>query len=304
MPMSILGDNPDVESLGVPTLADTYDLAPEESPILDSLELFAQYVDEVYDAPRSSVFAWEGNPKRTAVRSVRRVIRQWRRAYNPNRPPGALIVRLARRLPQVLQDVANRPKRMLQRRRAMEPMHRLRELDSSCVRWLTRQPGVTLEEKSGHRRALLAVQRYESVDTLENRVVVDLLKRCQSLANAYLRQYQQQFPNHDWVRMTSNFLKLCRYLHSLPHFQEVSVLPGLPKPNYVLLHENRYREVWQAYLEVIRQQRRRQQLWTWRHAAYTDMVVVAWMSAASRDVDDLMARRAAHRFDLRIRESP
>lgn len=280
------------------------EIAPDESPLLDALEQFAQFVDEIYDAPQDRDVAWEGNPNRVAIRSVGRVVCKWRHAVKPNRPPSALIVRLARRLPSVLSDVTQHPKRVLQRRRAMEPINRLRELDSSCVRWLTRQPGNTLAEKSGHRRAVLAVQRYESVDTLENRVVLDLLKRCSKLASSYLRQHQARYPNHPWIRMTDEFSRLCRRLESLPQLRDVSGLPSLPKPNYVLLHETRYKQIWRSYTEVIRQQRRRQHLWTWRHEAFTDMLVVAWMNAASRSCIDRTHRKAAHRFDLRIRESP
>ena len=104
--------------------------------------------------------------------------------------------------------------------------------------------------------------------------------------------------------MTADFLKLCRRLESLPHLREVSGLPSLPKPNYVLLHESRYKQVWRSYMEVIRQQRRRQQLWIWRHQAYADMATVALMSSASRLMRDRDARKAAHRFELRLRETP
>ena len=282
---------------------DSAEVVPEDSPILDALEQYAQFVDELFDVKHRRIIFCEETSNRTAIRSVRRILREWDRAYNPNRPPSALIVRLARRLPAVFADVAGRPKKILQRRRAMEPVHRLKELDSSCVRWLTRQPGNTLAEKSGHRRAVLAVQRFESVDTLENRVVRDLLRRCCALASSYLRQHQSKFPNHEWIRMTSEFLKLCRRLESLPQLQEVSNLPSLPKPNYVLLHEARYKEIWRSYMEVIRQQRRRQHLWTWRHEAFAEMVTVAWMSSASRLMDGSNCRKFAHRHDLRIRET-
>jgi hypothetical protein len=286
-------------------IAESIDTAPDESPILDALEQYAQFIDELYDVRknRSTPVFFEDNFNRMAIRSVRRVLRDWDRAYNPNRPPSALIVRLSRKLPTVLADVVGQPKRILQRRRAMEPIHRLKELDSTCVRWLTRQPGNTLAEKSGHRRTVLAVQRYESVDTLENRVVRDLLQRCVSLATSYLRQHGDKFPAHEWVRMTADFLKLCRRLLALPHLQEVANLPSLPKPNYVLLHESRYKEVWRSYMEVIRQQRRRQQLWRWRHEVYAEMLTIAWMSSASRLMNDSSSRCAAHRYDLRVRET-
>lgn len=281
------------------------DTAPDESPILDALEQYAQFIDELYDVKQNRLkpIFFEDNFNRTSIRSVRRVLRDWDRAYNPNRPPSALIVRLARKLPIVLTDIVGQPKRVLQRRRAMEPIYRLKELDSTCVRWLTRQPGYTLAEKSGHRREVLAVQRYESVDTLENRVVRDLLQRCDSLATSYLRQHGEKFPAHEWIRMTSDLQRLCRRFLDLPHMQEVASLPSFPKPNYVLLHESRYKEVWRSYMEVIRQQRRRQQLWRWRHAVFAEMVTVAWMSSASRLMLDSASRSAAHRYDLRVRET-
>lgn len=285
------------------SIIDNHDVAFEESPILDSLEQYAQFIDELYDVRHNRSVFYEENVGRIAIRSVRRVLREWNRAYNPNRPPSALIVRLARRLPHLLTDVVNQPKKILQRRRTMEPIHRLRELDATCVRWLTRQPGNTLAEKSGNRRAVLAVHRFESVDTLENRVVRDLLQRCISLATSYLRQHAKKFPDHDWVIMTADLLKLCRRLLALPHMQEISSLPSLPKPNYVLLHESRYQEVWRSYMEVIRQQRRRQQLWKWRHEAFAEMVTIGWMSSASRLMLDPTARCTAHRFDLRVKES-
>lgn len=284
--------------------SDNADLAPEVSPILDALEQFAQFMDEIYDGPKPHPAAWEGNPSRVASRSVGRVLCKWRHAVKPNRPPSALVVRLARKLPSVLTDVAERPKRILQRRRGMEPLNRLRELDSTCARWLTRQPGLTLAEKSGHRRSILAVQRFESVDTLENRVVRDLLHRCTDLARSYLRQHQSRFSNHPWIQMTAKFLSLCGRLESLPHLRDVAGLPSLPKPNYVLLHESRYQQVWQAYSEVIRQQRRRQQLWTWRHRAFADMVIVAMMNSSSHVQGTPYDRKEAHRCDLLIRETP
>jgi len=304
VPNSESGHLPPLSGQSSLGLTDQIDLVPEISPTLDALEEFAQFVDELYDVPKPNAIAWEGNPNRVAIRSVGRLLCKWRHAVKPNRPPSVLIVRLSRKLPNVLSDVSERPKRILQRRRAMEPLNRLRELDSNCVRWLTRQPGITLAEKSGHRRSILAVQRYESVDTLENRVVLDLLRRCTVLASNYLRQHQQRFPNHAWIRMTADFLALCRRLQTLPHLREVSGLPSLPKRNYVLLHESRYQKIWHAYTEVIRQQRRRQQLWTWRHRAFADMAVVALMNSAGRMLKQRDERKAGHRVDVHLRETP
>jgi hypothetical protein len=289
----------DVDSMS-PAPSDTI---PDDSPILDALERYGDFIDELFDVQHPDFVFTEQNTSRLAIRSVHRVLVKWADAYAPDRPPNSLIVRLSRTLPSVLADVASHPKRLLQRRRAMQPIHQLRELDSNCVQWLTRQPGITLAEKSGHRRSILAVQRYESVDTLENRVVRDLLERCILLASSYLRQHEKEFRTHEWICMTQEFRKLCIRLLALPHMQEISSLPTLPKPNYVLLHDARYEQVWRSYMDVIRLQRRRQQLWQWRHETFGEMVAICMMSTASRLSIDSVERQAAHRYDLRVRET-
>lgn len=277
--------------------------SPDEDPVLDALEQYSQFVDELFDVSRANRIFYEENTDKLAIRSVRRVIRAWDNAYSPNRPPNSLIVRLSRNLPAILAEVTSQPKKILQRRRSLEPLHRLRELDPACVRWLTQQPGLTIAEKAGQRRSILAVNRFETTNTLENRVTCELMRRCITLSSAYLRQNEEKFPEHDWVVMTRKLLNLCRKLLSISEFQEVSSLASVPKPNYVLLHDERYKEIWRSYLDVIKQQYRRQQLRKYRELAFAEMLTIAWMSSVSRLMTNRNSQKEAHRFDLSVRDS-
>jgi len=283
---------------------DELDSVPDESPILDAIERFADFVDEVFENPDSRFQAWEGNADRVAIRSVGRLLSKWRHAGRPDRPPYSLIVRLSDRLPQILKQVVEAPKRILQRRRSMQPLDRLREIDSSCIRWVTRQPGLSLVEKAGHRRSILAVERFESYDTLENRVVLSLLRLSIARCRDYLRQYRERFESHDRIRSVNNFLRLCQRLVANPIFCEVSTLRSMPRPNYVLLHDDRYHRIWRAYLEVVRQQRRRNILWHYRQEVFSEMAFLAFQYSLDACVEERSSRKSAHRHEMAIRQIP
>ena len=101
----------------------------------------------------------------------------------------ALIVRLARDGPlrAVIEALCVQPRRILQRYRASERLNRVDEIDSACLRWLAKQPGLTAAEKAGPRQRIMAVKRREHFDTLENRVLSWVVRRCGQLGARYLR---------------------------------------------------------------------------------------------------------------------
>ena len=176
-----------------------------------------------------------------------RLLRRWRHAVRPDRPPYSLVVRLSKDLPELLRQVTASPKRVLRREREREPLHRIREFDSTCMRWVCRQPGVTLAEKAGHQRSLLAVRRFESINTLENRVVLTLVRRSVRLCRDYPRQHAEAFPGHEryWG---------CRHSHanvaasSKTRCSSKCAAREFPTPNYVLLHDDRYHLLWRLFL--------------------------------------------------------
>jgi len=280
------------------------ELVPDESPLMDALVSYSRFIDELFDQPRNHAMAMEYSVGKIAVRSVGRVLYKLRHSGAEDQPPLSLIARLSEKLVNIVSEIGNHPRRILQRKRSMEPVNRFRELDSSCVRWLIRQPGISIVEKAGHRRQILAVQRYESTNTLENRVFIDLLIRCRKLANDYLRQYGEKFGQHSRVKKTKRFKQVCEKFIGTGDLEGVQALDSLPQPNYVLLHEPRYHEVWLAYQKVMRQQARRKRLWTNRQSIWSEMCTLAIWNGLS-----LLARNRingsfekSHRCDLWIRD--
>lgn len=273
---------------------------PEESGLLDVLERYADFVDEIrleVEKRSGERLAWEGMADRLAICTWRRFLRRWRDAGRRDRPPYSLVVRLSNDLPKLLRKVTASPKRVLRREREREPLHRIREFDSTCMRWVCRQPGVTLAEKAGHQMSLLAVRRFESINTLENRVVLTLVRRSVRLCRDYLRQHGQAFADHPRVRDVKDLSRQCRRLLEDPVFVEVTQLESIPTPNYVLLHDDRYHLLWRLFLLVMRWQRRRQVLWLNRYSLLREMLVVAANEYLSRAVTDV-ERKVGLRYDV------
>lgn len=267
---------------------------PDESPLLDALERYADLVDEirlVVRERRIGAIAWEGLADRIAICSWGRLLRRWRHAIRPDRPPYSLAVRLSKDLPVLLHQVTSSPKRVLRREREREPLHRIREFDSTCMRWVCRQPGVSLAEKAGHQRTLLAVRRFESLNTLENRIVFTLVQRTVRLCRDYLRQHRSVFPSHDRVDRVHKLLRQCRRLLDDPMFADIGLLESIPTPNYVLLHDDRYHAIWGLFVLVMRRQRRRQVLWNHRDSLLLEMLMIA--------TNEFLSRKAL-RFDRKV----
>ncbi len=131
-------------------------------------------------------------------------------------------------MPALLLGSFNQTKKFLKRRRAMETVHRIKELDSNCVQWLVRQTGQTLAEKAGHKPSDTCHSTARKPRHFRNRVARDLLRRCESLANDYLRVYATRFYN---VPTIHRILGFEAYVEDCIRFlicAEIAVLPRLP----------------------------------------------------------------------------
>jgi len=95
----------------------------------------------------------------------------WRRAEDEADPRMAEIVRQARDVLPLLQDLEKRIRRVLRRNREMTSLDRVQEMDRGSMLWLVRQPGRTTAERAGAGQRILATVRHENFDTLENRVL-------------------------------------------------------------------------------------------------------------------------------------
>ncbi len=241
--------------------------------------LHLEFVNRLYDSARISTDYWEGQVGGVAVRSARRAVAEWRRGVrDKSEPRMALIVKLARDLPETLSDVCRRPRRVLRRVREMQRADKIQELDPACLRWIARQPGITLLEKAGPKQELLGVVRLEDADTPENRVVRDLLLRLRNECQRYLADHHEFF-DHNRVRLVRHLLMLVRNLWNASPVVQAGALVGVASPNYVLQHEHRYNVLWNAYAMLVRQQKQHDSAWRWRHRIWAEQCWLALLAA-------------------------
>jgi len=188
---------------------------------------------------------------------------------NLSDPPMALIVRHAKTLQRLLNDLGRHPRRILSRTRSMTPVDRVQQLDIASVHWLSRQPGRKVYERAGPRQRILAVRRFEDLDTLENRVLRDLAVRSHGLSTAYTEQYRALSTSQRWGQV-DKYRRECHHLAGALRHGNI----GMPRPpivpNYALLHDRRYRRIWRAYREIVRHLDEQDECWRWQHRLWAD----------------------------------
>ncbi len=197
-------------------------------------------------------------------------------------PTMDIVVRHAQEHRARWSDIAEHPRRILNRRRELTPLSRVEELDTQCMQWLSRQPGETLAERAGARQRILALARYENRDTLENRVFHDLLHRTVGAAREYLalntgREKKARSRRTARYAIVQQYERECRRLSQELVEQEVSRPSSVVQPNYVLLHDNRYRHVWSSWQEIIRRERVMDDLWRWQRRSWAEFCKVVFV---------------------------
>jgi len=244
----------------------------------DLVDRHIDLVSGLFDAPSTSGPCWHGNAQGVAFRSTGELVSRWHRSAASGEPRMALIVRLARTLPDLLARTCNRPRHVLRRERQLKFVGQIQEVDSSCLRWLARQPGATVAEKAGVKQMAMAVVRVEDVDTPENRVVRDLLIRGAWACDRYVREHRSA-SEHPRVVQVKRFRHLMRELLFTTPIAEASRLVGIPQPNYVLQHDPRYQVLWQAYIQLVRQQMLEDSVWRWRQRLFAEHFTICLIAA-------------------------
>ena len=191
-----------------------------------------------------------------------------------------VLVKHARRHRVRWGEIADRPRRVLNRHREMVPLARVEELDTHCMAWLSRQPGSTIAERGGDRQRILALARYENLNTLENRVFRDLLERSAAAARDYLRlnagrQRRDLSPTTNRYALVEAYGRECRAIARALAAAGIGRETGRPQPNFVLLQDERYRHVWQAWREIVERETVHDDLWRWQRRSWGEFCKAA-----------------------------
>ncbi len=215
------------------------------------------------------------------------VLELWLDPEVPREPTMDILVRHAREYQATWTDIAEHPRRLLNRSRELVAISRVQEIDVQCMQWLSRQPGETLAQRAGDRQRILALARHENRNTLENRIFLDLMVRSAAAARDYLAMNKGRSVTsrtQSIERYKRECLNLIIELNAQGVWRQIEPV----QPNYVLLYDERYRHVWTARQEIIQRERAADNLWRWQHRSWAEFcksvvaVSMLWISGAER----------------------
>ncbi|MCB9902864.1 MAG: DUF2357 domain-containing protein [Planctomycetes bacterium] len=249
------------------------DLLPAEHIGRRAYEFLGRHTDLVYGALDEGPRVLGG----CASLELGEFLDGWRRFHEGTEPRMALIVRLAIEMGRTVREIGERPRHVLRRRRSMERVSSVRQIDPAGVRWLVRQPGSNLAERAGPRQRVLAVIREETVDTLENRVMRDLFDRSKSECRRWLGE-NSDFEESKRYAEVARFSSVVRRLRRVGPLSAVKPVQGQVEPNYVLQHDDRYSQIWPWYLKLRRRQQEEDRMWRWGHRSFAEAtrLSIAW----------------------------
>ena len=182
-------------------------------------------------------------------------------------PPETLITQIARECLNQTEEIINNMRKVLTREREKISLGSVQQVDSHCLRWLSKQPGHNAIEKAGAKQRILAIIRRENFNTLENRVFKDFLMRARQATTLYLRENDKEpLRDHNTIKRVRRLGRLCAEGLHHPIIEEIGAIQELPIPNYVLRQERRYSKIWKAYCDLIRQAHVAERLWLRRQA--------------------------------------
>ena len=294
-------------SLGAGIARSTLDEAlDEEDRPTDSLMFYAelrsfidqhiQFMNDLNDFRRPNRLYWEGNCGELQIRSVHRAVLRWAKSESKDNAKLALIVKLAREIAKPLEQICESPRVVLRRTRELQNIGRIQEIDPACLRWIARQPGRDIYERAGTRQELLGVVRKEDSDTLENRVVRDLMHRARIECSNYTSMYRA-YSDYERVRTVASFRRRIIDWEKHSEIRNAKSLIGQVQPNYVLLHEPKYRKLWDAYQALLSQQKQKDDIWKWRDRTFAESCQCMMMSL----IHGLAHRSMLHKSDLMLK---
>ncbi len=192
-------------------------------------------------------------------------------------PRMSLIVKIASKMQDIIQQISSNPRKILIRSNQLQRIEKIQEIDANCLRWIARQPGRTIPEKGGTKQKIMAVVRTDSFDTLENRVFKDFLKRSIEASFRYLTEHMR-FENTDGkntrFKRVKNFNFFSKKIFNAPFLNDVQTIESVIQANYVLQSGHAYKELWEWYQKLIRQDYEIDNAWAWQSRLWSNIATL------------------------------
>lgn len=208
--------------------------------------------------------------------------------------PESLIVEIARNVPGAIESIVAGPRMVLRREHSEVSLDKIQEMDVFSLMDFARRPGRTVAMKAGPKQRLMALIRRETADTIENRVVLDFIRRSERSARQYVNEMCARCPRradcelHDpvteakcpseRVKLVAGYVRHCAAWMRGGAFAAVTRLSEpRTRPNYVLQQNIRYVKVWKHYLRLLRLEDVEEDVWRHLRIVWSEMVKMLFM---------------------------
>ncbi|MGN1282014.1 MAG: DUF2357 domain-containing protein [Succinivibrio sp.] len=204
-----------------------------------------------------------------------------------NRPTYSYIASIAEPLLKLLPYFKLSLRKILVGQRQMLPINKVKELDSSCIKFLIKQPGESIKEKiAANDFKIKAVARVEKYDLLENRVLKNFLNRALKECNKYLKENNKHLKNNAAGRVSCERVIRIQLLRSVlkeilsyPVMDIIAEQETLPTPNYVLQNESHYSQIWKYYLKLVRKERQLEASFMYQDNTFKNLAELLFQAA-------------------------
>ena len=184
-------------------------------------------------------------------------------------PQVELLVRHALQLRTVFEDLCARPRAMLHTEHRMQKLQNVRRIDAKTLQWLLAQPGRNTAERAGARQRIKAPKRYETISTLENRVLRAFAALTVRATKALLTNTQEITP-HKEILKAHHFR--ARRIETMLRERNVPEAHDSVRPNFPLRFDPRYNKIWRAWLELRRESFATELDWMWQHRTFMEIL--------------------------------
>lgn len=190
-------------------------------------------------------------------------------------PRLGVVTKIATDTTMVLFKLMGNIRKQLRRQREMTAVGRVQQVDSHCLRWISKRPGLSLLEKAGAKQEILSVVRKEVYDTLENRVLKSFLVSAEKLTAIWLKDHKDAiYAQHEHYQLVKRFYGLTRGILASEFLNDVKILNEVPTPNYTLQQDPLYSIIWKAYLIVTQYIQVTLRLWEHREELSAQLTIL------------------------------
>lgn len=180
-----------------------------------------------------------------------------------------LLIRQARQLRTILDDLCTQPRSVLNTEHRMLKLQNVRRIDRKSVQWLTARPGRNAAERAGVNQRILAPKRYDTIATLENKVlrafVALTVRETQHLLNGNKKNIVGK------TALEAHHFR-ARRIETMLREQKVPEAQSSVRPNFPLRFDPRYNKIWRAWLALRRASSEFELDWMWQHRTFMEIL--------------------------------